>query len=324
MNRFAALLVASTCLAAHYLHAAGNADKPVPGDATGTKPAFVHPGLLHNKEDFARMRNNLRREPWKSAWGRLIANRHAFLAYKPRPVAVLVRGRDRLHTEAENYSLLFNDVAAAYACALRWQISGDRAYAEKAVEILNAWSSNLKQITGSSDLALAAGIYGYQMANAAEIVRTYDGWKPDDFARFCQMIREVFYPINRDFLERHNDTKMDHYWANWDLCNIAAVLAIGILCDEREPYDFAVDYFKHGKGNGSIQNAIVFFAPGGSGPMAGKLARPRAHGHGHRLDGYDLRDGLEARRRSLPLRRQSFPDRVRVRGEVQSGRGGAI
>jgi hypothetical protein len=221
---------------------------------------------LHNEEDFNRMRTHLDREPRKAGWAKLIANSHASLNYKPRPVAIIVRGRDRLHTETENYPLLFNDIAAAYACALRWRISGDDRYAEKSIEILNAWSSTLKKVTGSNDLALAAGIYGYEFANAAEIMRTYRGWKPGDFARFQKMMLEVFLPINQDFLAHHNSNpRIDHYWANWDLCNMASMMAIGILCDRRPLYEEVVHYFKEGKGNGALQQAVYYIHPGGLG-----------------------------------------------------------
>jgi hypothetical protein len=234
----------------------------------GVAPAlFVHPGLLHSDEDFKRMRLMVRsaREPWESGWEKLIANRHASLSYRPDPVAVVIRGRDRAHTEPENYARLFNDIAAAYACALRWQISGERAYGDKSVEILNAWSSTLTGLAGSADVDLAAGIYGYEFANAAEIMRTYSGWKPEDFARFQGMMLKVFYPINHDFLNRHNGAAIDHYWANWDLCNMASTMAIGVLCDNRSIYEEAVRYFKSGGGNGSIRHAVCIVHPGGLG-----------------------------------------------------------
>ena len=249
-----------------------------PGDTAAPmkKGALAHPGLLHNEEDFARMRSHIGREPWKSGWEKLIANRHAQLSYRPRPVEVVVRGRDGAHTETENYALLFNDIAAAYACALRWRISGDPAYAEKSVEILNAWSSTLKKLSGSTDLDLAAGIYGYEFANAAEIMRTYQGWKPDDFVRFQKMMLEVFLPINQDFLRRHNNTKLDHYWANWDLCNMASMLAIGVLCDQPATYNEAILYFKSGRGNGALRQAVVYVHPGGLGQWQ-EASRDQGH-----------------------------------------------
>ncbi len=226
---------------------------------------FIHPGLLHDEEDFKRMRTHKGREPWKSGWEKLTANRHAQLEYEPHPLEEVVRGKDRLHTDAENYRNLFNDVAAAYQCALRWRISGERRYAEKSIEIMNAWSATLKKLSGSTDVALAAGIYGYEFANAAEIMRTYKGWKPEDFARFQKMMLEVFLPINEDFLERHNGTPINHYWANWDLCNMASLMAIGVLCDKRPLYNKAIRYFKSGKGNGAIKNAVYYVHPDGLG-----------------------------------------------------------
>ena len=241
---------------------------------TTSSAAFIHPGLLHNDDDFRRMKANLEREPWQSGWQRLIANRHASLNWTPHSVAVVVRGKNP--TFPQNYAGLFNDVAAAYACALRWRISGDTKYADKSVEIMNAWSSTLTRITGSTDSDLAAGIDGYEFANAAEIMRSYDGWKPEDFARFQEMMLNVFYSINHDFLIRHNNTKIDHYWANWDLCNMDSILAIGVLCDRRDVYNEAVDYFKHGGGNGAVEHAVYFIHPDGLGQWQ-ESGRDQAH-----------------------------------------------
>src|SRR5207253_9587046 len=129
-------------------------------------------------------------QPWKSGWDRLVANAHASLSWTPNPVAMIYRGADGVH--AENYGQLYNDAAAAYALALRWKISGDAAYADKSVQVLNAWSAVLTGIGGTTDMFLAAGLQGYQIANAAEIMRTYDGWSAPDFARFKNMMLQVF------------------------------------------------------------------------------------------------------------------------------------
>ena len=117
-----------------------------------------------------RVRVDQAERPWVDGWRRLLSNRHAALTWKPNPQPIVYRGADVRHPE--NYSSLFNDAAAAYALALRWKISGDDAYADKAIAILDAWSSTLTAIKGTSDRYLAAGIYGYQLANAAEILRT--------------------------------------------------------------------------------------------------------------------------------------------------------
>jgi hypothetical protein len=238
-----------------------------PEALAGEAHPFVHPGLLHTQQDFERMRVEVaaHAQPWTDGWQELLANRHASLQWKPNPQAIVYRGKDGQH--AENYAALFNDAAAAYALALRWQVSGDAAYADKAVDILNAWSSTLTAIGGSSDRFLASGIYGYQLANAAEMLRGYSRWRADDFRRFQTMMLTVFYPMNHDFLVRHNGARIDHYWANWDLANMSSMLAIGVLADRRDIYDEAVDYFKHGAGNGAIEHAVWKVYDGGIGQV---------------------------------------------------------
>jgi hypothetical protein len=229
--------------------------------------SFVHPGLLHTQQDFDRMRIEVNHgaQPWAAGWQKLVVNRHASLNWKANPQSIVYRGADGHH--AENYSALFNDAAAAYALALRWRISGDDAYAEKAIGILNEWSSTLTAIEGTSDRFLASGIYGYQFANAGEILRSYSKWAPADFLRFQSLMLTVFYPMNHDFLVRHNGAEIDHYWANWDLANMDSMLSIGVLTDRRDIYDEAIEYFKHGAGNGSIEHVVWKAYDGGIGQV---------------------------------------------------------
>jgi hypothetical protein len=237
--------------------------------ATARRNGFVHPGLLHTEADFDRMRARVKvgKSPWIEGWQSLTSSRHAQLGWRPRPVEKAVRG----NVPGQNIVLLFNDVHAAYQTALRWKISGEREYAEKAIEILNAWSSTLKEINGNADRFLAAGIYGYQFANAAEIMRTYPGWKRSDLKRFQNMMLEAFLPKHEQFLfgrdggKDHNGAAITNYWANWDLCNIAAMQAIGVLCDRRDIYDRAMTYLKTGRGNGALDKAVYYVHDGNLG-----------------------------------------------------------
>jgi hypothetical protein len=219
--------------------------------------AATHPGMLHTETDFARMRTqvNAGAQPWKAGWDKLVANSHSQSTWTPRPTATVIRGGT-----GENYTAFYNDIAAAYQNALRWRISGSTANGNKARDILNAWSGTLTTITGNADRFLAAGIYGYEFANAAEIMRGYSGF---DIERFKRMMLNIFYPMNDDFLTNHNDACITNYWANWDLCNMASMLAIGVLCDDQAKIDRAVNYFRTGAGNGSILHAIPFLHSGG-------------------------------------------------------------
>ena len=237
------------------------ADVVVPESTTPSVEArkFVHPGLLHTEADFERMRQkvNDKAQPWLDGWNALTGNGRAQLGAKPRPLATVIRGGDD-----SNFAQMYIDIARAYQLALRWKVSQDTRYADLAVVFLNEWSSTLTTLTGNADRFLAAGIYGYQFANAAEIMRTYEGWAAADFARFQNMMLTVFYPLNHSFLTNHNGAQITNYWANWDQCTLAAMLAIGVLCDRQDIYDEAMSYYKTGQGNGAGLQAVYQVHPG--------------------------------------------------------------
>ncbi|WP_426391205.1 LamG-like jellyroll fold domain-containing protein [Variovorax sp. R-27] len=231
------------------------ADVVVPESTTPSVEArkFVHPGLLHTEADFERMRQKVKdkAQPWLDGWNALTGNGRAQLGAKPRPLATVIRGGDD-----SNFAQMYIDIARAYQLALRWKVSQDTRYADLAVVFLNEWSSTLTTLTGNADRFLAAGIYGYQFANAAEIMRTYEGWAAADFARFQNMMLTVFYPLNHSFLTNHNGAQITNYWANWDQCTLAAMLSIGVLCDRQDIYDEAMSYYKTGQGNGAGLQAV--------------------------------------------------------------------
>ncbi|MET3379878.1 LamG-like jellyroll fold domain-containing protein [Variovorax paradoxus] len=237
------------------------ADVVVPESTTPSVEArkFVHPGLLHTEADFERMRQKVKdkAQPWLDGWNALTGNGRAQLGAKPRPLATVIRGGDD-----SNFAQMYIDIARAYQLALRWKVSQDTRYADLAVVFLNEWSSTLTTLTGNADRFLAAGIYGYQFANAAEIMRTYEGWAAADFARFQNMMLTVFYPLNHSFLTNHNGAQITNYWANWDQCTLAAMLAIGVLCDRQDIYDEAMSYYKTGQGNGAGLQAVYQVHPG--------------------------------------------------------------
>ncbi|MBT0768299.1 alginate lyase family protein [Kineosporia sp. J2-2] len=224
--------------------------RPTAGQAAA-KP-FVHPGMLHTDRDLARVgRRVAAGAPVATAgWRRLVANGRSHATWTPRPLATVVRGGT-----GDNCAQFYIDVHAAYQNALRWRITGQEEHARAAAGVLNAWSSTLTEVTGNADRFLAAGIYGYQLANAAELLREYPGF---DLPAAQHLLRTVFYPLNDQFLTDHNGACITNYWANWDLCTLASVMAIGILCDERALFRRAVRYVKNGPGNGSIPHAIPF------------------------------------------------------------------
>ena len=217
-----------------------------------TAAAFIHPGALHTTQDFVRINTHLANsdEPWNTTYTLLTTSPYGQSTYLPTPQETVYRGANGINPE--NYSHLYKDAAAAYQLALRWKITNETSYADAATNILSSWALTLTTISGNSDKYLASGLYGYQLANAAELMRDYPGWDSGNKTATATMLTEVFAAMNSRFLEDHNDTDNYHYWANWDQCNLASLIAIGIFTDNKTMYDAAVQYVRAGPSNGAL------------------------------------------------------------------------
>jgi hypothetical protein len=222
-----------------------------------TAQTFVHPGGLHTQTDLDRMKTQVAAgaHPWIDSWNALIIHPKAQNTYTAAPQANMGVSRQRASADA----------VAAYLNALHWYISGDTSYAACSRKILNAWAYAVNQVPSGTDIPGLMGIAIYEFAVAAEILRLYPNWSSADFNQFKKMMTTYLYPNCHDFLTRHNNACISHYWANWDICNMTAILSIGVLCDDTAKYGEAITYFKSGAGNGNIANAIPFLHPGGLG-----------------------------------------------------------
>lgn len=225
--------------------------------ATAPAQTFVHPGGLHTQTDLDRMKTKVAAgaHPWIDSWNALIVHPKAQNNYTAAAQPNMGTSRQRASADA----------VAAYLNALRWYISGDTSYAACSRKILNAWAYAVNQVPSGQDIPGLMGIAIYEFAVAAEILRLYPNWSSADFNQFKNMMTTYLYPNCHDFLTRHNNTCISHYWANWDLCNITAILSIGVLCDDTTKFNEAIAYVKSGAGNGNITKTIPFIHPGGLG-----------------------------------------------------------
>ncbi|ORY60922.1 chondroitin AC/alginate lyase [Pseudomassariella vexata] len=223
--------------------------------------SFTHPGLLATTADLNRAQSKiaLNLDPWLSSWYSLTNLSYASADYTPNAVSIIYRGDDG-EGHAANNELLWHDAAAAFALTLRWKISGDDTYAETASRILTAWGEKLTAIGGNDDAYLASGFQGHELANAAELLRDYAPFSAPGggLEVFTKMMTSVFLPMNLDFLNHvlGSEHNVKHFFANWELGNLASAMAIAVLTDNTTVWDFAVDYFKNGEGNGCINNAV--------------------------------------------------------------------
>ncbi len=256
------LLCAADATQAFHVAAAGVAQTEVvvPAvsvlDADSFEPVTsVQSDLMLSEADFDRMRAkiNAGEDPWLTSWNWLIGDGYSQLGSNPRPLETVIRGGD-----GQNFNQLVIDIQRTYQLALRWKISGDTAYAEEAVRYLNAWSSTNTELTGNSDRFLASGLYAFDWAQAASIMKSYSGWDAAEVTQFENYLVNVFYPLQHDFLVNHNGARITNYWANWDLANIQGMMAVGIFSNRADIYNEAVDYLYHGGGNGALDKAFYY------------------------------------------------------------------
>ena len=217
-----------------------------------TERGFVHPGGLHTDADFERIRQQIADGNPRvvEAYNILKNAGYAQSSTPTAPVETVVRGGG----VGENYINAARGATIAYQNALLWKIDGSEAHARHAVDVLMQWARTTKAIGGDSNYALASGLYGYQFAQAAELMRDYEGWAAEDFALFKRWMLDVWYPYCISFLRGRNGTWENlgkwwqapgHYWSNWGLCNVLAVVSIGVLCDDVYIYNQGMSYFKY-------------------------------------------------------------------------------
>ncbi len=217
-----------------------------------TNRGFKHPGGLHTQADFDRIKQQLAdgNETVTEAYKILKNAEFSQSNCATWPVETIVRGGN----SGQNYINAARGATIAYQNALRWRIEGTEANARHAVDVLMAWARTTKYISGDSNYALAAGLYGYQFAQAAELVRDYEGWSSEDFETFRKWMLDVWYPSCIGFLRGRNGTWENvgkwwqapgHYWSNWGLCNALAVLSIGVLCDDVFIYNQGLSFIKY-------------------------------------------------------------------------------
>ncbi len=206
---------------------------------------LVHPGMLHSKDDLARMRDGVHahREPIMSGFEVFRQHPNSQSTYTPRGPVAMIGRNPTVHVD-----LFDSDCNAAYQCALMWCITGDHAYAKTSIRILNEWISTLKEITGA-DAVLCASLGGFKLVNAAELIRhTRAGWGATEVQAAMNFFQRVLFPVLHNFAPFAN--------GNWDTAAVKCMMAIGVFCDDVDLVDDALRYYLHGCGNGRLENYV--------------------------------------------------------------------
>lgn len=210
---------------------------------------FTHPGMLHTKADLDFLKKKVRsgEEPWATRWKELQESPLSSLWRTPQPYEKVIRGPyHKPDIGAKEFTI---DGHVAYTMALQWAVTGKKAYAEKAIEYLDAWSNALDSVV-HHDRQLLVGLGAIYYLNAAEIIKhTYKGWSERNEKDFERMVLGVLYPVIKDFVPRAN--------GNWDASMIQTMMCMGVYFDRQDIFDRAYDWALDGDSNGAIDNYFL-------------------------------------------------------------------
>ncbi|WP_425508463.1 alginate lyase family protein [Streptomyces roseirectus] len=202
--------------------------------------SFTHPGVLvaRTQLDAVREKVHAGEQPWLGAYLDMRDSKYGSYKYAPEPYeSVDCPGGDQPNRPAHGCVEERQDAIAAYTQALLFSVTGKPRHAEKAREIMDAWSARIRRHT-EDDAGLQTAWAGSTWARAAEIVRHTPGggWPEDRVLRFEAMLRDAYLPaVTRE---------VPDYNGNWDLAMTDAAIGIGVFTNDHKVFDQALSRFR--------------------------------------------------------------------------------
>ena len=209
------------------------------GVGAAAAQGFQHPGVLVSRAqlNFIKAQVKAKVEPFYTEFQRAQASAPGDLHYKVKgpPVDGVVACGPYNRPDKGCWDE-DKDSSAAYLQALLWYITGNRAYARNAIEIMNAYGRNLKAHT-LSNAPLQAAWVSEKWPRAAEIIRySKAGWKPADVQAFRDMLTNIDLPLIK------NGSPSGA--GNWELAMIEGMFNIAVFTDDRGLFDHAATMWK--------------------------------------------------------------------------------
>ncbi len=174
--------------------------------------AYKHPGGMHSKAQILFVIQQIKQQkaPYVSAFKQLLHISDSALVQEHHALADFsVPGYYKKPEEhVRNSKSLATDAFNAYACALAWQLSGEKKYAKRALYFINAWSS-INKCYSESDGQLVMSYTGSAMVMAAELMSNYRGWKDTDKHYFAEWMKIVYRKATNEIRTKKNN------WADW-------------------------------------------------------------------------------------------------------------
>ncbi|MEU4289829.1 alginate lyase family protein [Kribbella sp. NPDC026596] len=204
--------------------------EPMAVDAPAT---FTHPGVGVSRAqlDFVRAKVQAGAQPWTNAFNQAKNSSYASLSRTPTPRSVVECGpysNPNLGCTNER-----EDAIAAYTDALLWYLTRDDRYAQKSIQLMDAWSATITDHT-NSNAPLQTAWAASSWPKAAEIIKhVYGNWP--NSGRFATMLRNVYLP---EIINGSNSN------GNWELSMTEAIQGIGVFLEDKTVYDKAIALYR--------------------------------------------------------------------------------
>ncbi|RZT12730.1 alginate lyase [Kribbella sp. VKM Ac-2569] len=201
--------------------------------SVGAPATFTHPGVGSSQAqlDFVRAKVQAGAQPWTDAFNQAKNSAYASLSRTPKPRAVVECGP----YSNPNYGCTDEreDAIAAYTDALLWYLTRDDRYAQKSIQLMDAWSATIQDHT-NSNAPLQTAWSASSWPKAAEIIKhVYGNWP--NSGRFATMLRNVYVP---EIINGSNSN------GNWELSMIEALQGIGVFLEDKAIYDKAIALYR--------------------------------------------------------------------------------
>ncbi len=217
--------------------------------AQAQKRVFVHPGITYTRADLDRMRAMVeaRQEPFYTTFQQMLKDGYSQIGDGNYPDVTQI-GEGRFN------ATIGSDGRRAHDMALLYHITGNKAYADDAVKRLNRYN-HLVNASSRGTAPLDNGKI-YMLIEAAELLRDYEGWRPEDQEAFKKMLVYPFYST-KVAADSHKSSVDDEngvsfYWNIYDfdpgrfgnqgLFAARGLMAMGIYLDNDTIYDRAYRY----------------------------------------------------------------------------------
>ncbi|MEU8224363.1 alginate lyase family protein [Kribbella sp. NPDC048915] len=201
--------------------------------AVDAPPTFTHPGVGVSRAqlDFVRAKVQAGAQPWTAAFNQAKNSSYASLSRTPKPRAVVECGS----YSNPNYGCTDEreDAIAAYTDALLWYLTRDDRYAQKAIQLMDAWSATVRDHT-NSNAPLQTAWAASSWPKAAEIIKhVYGDWP--NASRFATMLRNVYVP---EIINGSNSN------GNWELSMTDSLQGMAVFLEDKAIYDKAIALYR--------------------------------------------------------------------------------